>query len=138
MSNEIFGPYETTDEVINMVTSLELKGYKSSNISLLANEDHTENLIKHTDVNVESEVSGEPEKHKFTKKVQNLFSNSKNVHTSLHERLKKENISDKQADKLLEAVENGKIVILADNELKMGNDSTPNAVSMKEDTIQRD
>lgn len=138
MGNEIFGPYETTDEVVNTVNSLELKGYKSSNISLFAHEDHAEDLIKQTDVNVESETSTEADKHNFIKKMQSLLSNNKNTHTSMYERLKKEDISDNQANNILNAMEEGEIFIIADNELRMGNDSTSNAFSMKEDIIQRD
>jgi hypothetical protein len=138
MGNEVFGPYETTDEVINMVSALQLKGYKSSNISLFAQEDHTEDLIKHTDVNVESETASEKNQPKFVEKMQNLFTNDKNPHATLHEKLTNGNISDKQAEKYVEAIENGKVVVIADNELKMGNDTTSDVVSMREDTIQRD
>ncbi|WP_164216008.1 general stress protein [Virgibacillus sp. YIM 98842] len=138
MGNEVFGPYESRDEVINMVTALQLKGYKSSNISLFAHEDYAEDLIKHTDVNVESETDSKQNQPKFVEKIQRLFSNDKNSHATLYEKLTNENISGKQADKLMEAIENGEIVVIADNELKMGNDSTSNAVSMRENMIQRE
>jgi len=138
MGNEVFGPYESTDEVIKMVNTLELKGYKSSNISLFAHEDKTEDLVKNTDVNVESETASEKNQPKFIEKVQSLFKNTSDNHAGLHEKLTDGNISDKQAEKFIEEIEDGKVVVIADNALRMGNDSTSDTISMKEDIIKRD
>ncbi|MFA1819828.1 general stress protein [Virgibacillus oceani] len=138
MGNEVFGPYESTDEVRKMVTTLELKGYKSSNISLFTHEDHTEDLIKNTDVNVESEADDQNNQPTFMEKMQSLFSNNTDSHSTLHEKLTEGNISEKQAEKFIEAIEDGEIVIIADNQLRMGNDATADTVSMREDMIQRD
>ena len=87
---------------------------------------------------MESETDSKQNQPKFVEKIQRLFSNDKNSHATLYEKLTNENISGKQADKLMEAIENGEIVVIADNELKMGNDSTSNAVSMRENMIQRE
>jgi hypothetical protein len=138
MGNEVFGPYDNTEEVISVVSTLELKGYKSSNISLFAHEDHTEDLIKKTDVNVESETASERNQPPFIEKLQSLFNNNGDSQAGLHEKLTNGNISDKQAEKYVEAIENGEIVIIANNELRMGNDSASEVVSMREATIKRD
>lgn len=137
MGNEVFGPYESTEEVIKTVTTLELKGYKSSNISLFANEDHAEELIKNTDVNVESENGNAANQPPILEKFQKLFTNGTDGHANLHEKLTDRNISDWQAEKFTEAIENGEIVVVADNELRMGNDSAADVISLKVDMIQR-
>ncbi|MEC2158089.1 general stress protein [Virgibacillus halodenitrificans] len=141
MTKEVFGPFQANDEVIRLVSNLELKGYKSENITVFANSDDFEELDKRTDVSVESSVTDE-EEPTFMDKVKRVFSNDAGTHPHLHDRLLNSAVTDKQAKEYVDAIEDGGVLVIANNDLKMGHDATNepmvNNTNMSESAIKRD
>lgn len=128
MTRQIFGSFDTKDEAINIVNSLELKGYKAKNILIFANDDNTGELAKRTDVNVESSIVETESESSFADKLKKIFMNDSGSHPYLHEKLNYAGISDKQAEKYVEDIEAGKILVLADDELRMGHEDRKSVV----------
>ncbi|MEC5423818.1 general stress protein [Virgibacillus sp. C22-A2] len=137
MGKEIFGPYQSKDDAINSVNGLELKGYKADSITIFTNQRHTKELKQRTDVKVESSISENGEENSPLDKLKRIFTNDSGSHPHLHDKLLNSSISDKQAKKYVDAIESGEILIIADNQLRMGHDSTSDTVTLEEAIIQR-
>ncbi|PAV29719.1 hypothetical protein CIL05_10130 [Virgibacillus profundi] len=138
MTRQIFGSFDTKDEAIKTVDGLELKGYKAKNITIFANNDDTNDLALRTDVNVESSIVETDSDPSFVDKVKKVFTNDAGSHPYLHDKLIHSGISDKQASKYVDEIESGKILVIADDEMRMGNDSVSDDVTLEVDTIRRD
>ncbi|MBP1970090.1 hypothetical protein J2Z83_002206 [Virgibacillus natechei] len=139
MAIEIIGSYPSKDEAVNVVDRLELKGYNAKNIIIFANNDHSKDLEKRTDVKVKTDPS-ENEDESFIDKVKKIFTEHTDTdsHIELHEKLINSGVSEHQAKKYTDEVQAGNILVLADDNLKMGNDATSNTIKMEEAVIRRD
>lgn len=138
MTRQIFGSFDTRDEAIKTVNGLELKGYKAKNITIFANDDNTTDLAKQTDVNVESSIVETDSEPSFMDKVKRVFMKESGSHPYLHDNLLESGISDKQAAKYTNEIESGKILVIADDELRMGHNSISDDIALSVDIIRRD
>ncbi|GAB3061231.1 general stress protein [Virgibacillus ainsalahensis] len=141
MGQEVFGPFSARDEAVNLVNSLELKGYSAQNITVFTHRNDTSDMKKHTDVNVESNVTEEKREESFTDKVKKIFfnDNTEDTDSDIYDKLMDLGMSDQQASKYIEEIESGKILVIADDTLKMGHDptSTSDTGVLEEAAIQR-
>lgn len=137
MANEIFGPFHSKEDTVKKVSVLELKGLKAENITIFTNKENTDELEDRTDVDVENNATEDDEKDSFTDKIKKVILNSQDSNLNIHEKLVQLGVSDKQASKYVDAIESGEILVIADDELKMGNDSTSDTVTLEEEVIHR-
>lgn len=138
MANEIYGPYQSIDEAVRSVEVIELKGHKSENITLFTNKNNADELQNYTDVTVESDKSTDDTEQSVMDKIKMaVLMDEPDTNTELHEKLTKQGLSNEQATKYKEEIKSGNIIIVADDELKMGNDATPDTVKMEEEVIRR-
>ncbi|MFB4166940.1 general stress protein [Virgibacillus sp. JSM 102003] len=137
MANEIFGPFHSKEDAIKKVSVLELKGLKAENITVFTNKENTDELEERTDVDVENNATEDDEKGSFIDKIKKVMLNSQDSGLNVHEKLVQLGVSDKQATKYVDAIESGEILVIADDKLKMGNDSTSDTVTLEEEVIHR-
>ncbi|MBY7142939.1 general stress protein [Virgibacillus sp. NKC19-3] len=139
MAKEIIGSYSSRDEAVSVVQRLELKGYIAKNITIFANSDHAEDMDRQTDVKVKSDATTEDEES-FMDKVKKVFTEHTDTdsHIELHGKLVNAGVSELQAKKLTDEIKSGNILIVADDQLKMGNDATSDTVTMEETAMRRD
>ncbi|MGP4106429.1 general stress protein [Virgibacillus sp. L01] len=137
MANEIFGPFHSKEDAIKKVSVLELKGLKAENITVFTNKENTDELEERTDVYVENNATEDDRNDSFTDKIKKVILNSQDSGLNIHEKLVQLGVSDKQASIYVDAIESGEILVIADDELKMGNDPTSDTVTLKEEVIHR-
>lgn len=118
MTKQIVGAYKTEAEAINTVDSLELQGLKSKNIAILTNS-NTKELKSRTDVKV---VSSEPHlpETSFMGKIKKTFMKQQNQDLDFHEKLIHLGLSKELVTRCIADIESGMVLVIADNELKMG------------------
>ncbi|UJL47468.1 general stress protein [Virgibacillus sp. NKC19-16] len=140
MAKEIIGSYPSKDEAVNVVERLELKGFVAKNITIFANSDHKKEMEKRTDVKVKSDATENEDDESFMDKVKKVFTGNSvtDSHIELHEKLVNAGVSEHQAQKYSDEIESGNILVVADDELKMGNDATSDTVTLEETAIRRD
>ncbi|WP_373895533.1 general stress protein [Virgibacillus natechei] len=140
MANQIIGSYSSKDEAVNVVERLELKGFIANNIIIFANSDYAKEMEKLTDVKVKSDGTANEDDESFMDKVKKVFTDQTDTdpHMALHEKLINAGISEHQAKKYADEIKSGNILVVADDELKMGNDATSDTVTMEETAIRRD
>ncbi|GAA0595434.1 hypothetical protein GCM10009001_09420 [Virgibacillus siamensis] len=131
MANEIYGPYDSEEEVIKAVDIMTLKGFKAENITILANKTLSMRLEKWTDANVESNAENEHEESFFSK-IKHMFVDEEETEFNFHDRLVELGLSKTQAEKFETDIESGKIIVLANDDLRMGHDPTSETVTMQE------
>lgn len=124
MSNEVYGPFPTVDEAVALVDSLQLKGTIAKDISIFTNKDHMDELKKRTAVKVESDGSDlDGMKHdSLMGKVKNIFVHHEDTTLNMHDKLVSLGVSNANATAYMTAIEAGKILILANRNIRMGND----------------
>ncbi|SEQ36486.1 Heat induced stress protein YflT [Virgibacillus subterraneus] len=137
MANEIFGPFHSKEDAIKKVSVLELKGLKAENITIFTNKENTAELEDRTDVDVENNAIEDDGKDSFIDKIKKVMLNSQDSSLNIHEKLVQLGVSDKQASMYVDAIESGEILVIADDELKMGNDPTSDTVTLEEEVIHR-
>ncbi|WP_164669723.1 general stress protein [Virgibacillus doumboii] len=138
MANEIYGPYKSNKEAVTKAEILELKGHKGENITIFANKHNANALENRTDITIESDMSVNKTGDSFFDKIKKaVLTDKPDTNTDLHEKLVEHGISKEQAKTYKEEIELGNVLIVADDELKMGNDPTPDTFRMKEKVIQR-
>ncbi|MBP1947472.1 general stress protein [Virgibacillus litoralis] len=137
MANEIFGPFYSKEDAIKKVSVLELKGLKAENITIFTNKENTDELEDRTDVDVENNAIEDDEKDSFLDKIKKVMLNSQDSGLNIHEKLVQLGVSDKQASMYVDAIESGEILVIANDELKMGNDPTSDTVTLEEEVIHR-
>lgn len=137
IANEIFGAFHFREDVVSKVSTLELKGLKAENITILTNKKNADALKNRTDVNVENNSSESVKNDSFIDKVKKAVKNEQSSSPDIHDKLVGLGVSRNQAAKYLEAIEVGKTIVVADDQLRMGNDSTSDTVKLKEEVIHR-
>jgi len=123
MAIEVFGCFETKDDAIKEVEVLSLKGIPSNNIMVFTSGS-AEELGKNMDGIIENpeKSNGDDLKTKFKKISLKIQDNDK----SFQEALLDVGLSEQQATRYGEEIQAGNILVIAENKLKMGHDSTPN------------
>ncbi|MBM7600288.1 hypothetical protein JOC34_002679 [Virgibacillus halotolerans] len=124
MSNEVYGPFPSVDEAVALVDGLQLKGTTADDISIFTNKDHMEELKKRTAVKVETDKSDSDEVKQDTlmDKVKNIFVHTEDSTLNMHDKLVHLGVSDKHATVYMTAIEAGKILVVADDKVRMGHD----------------
>src|SRR5699024_1111877 len=119
----VFGCFETKDDAIKEVEVLSLKGIPSNNIMVFTSGS-AEELGKNMDGIIENpeKSNGDDLKTKFKKISLKIQDNDK----SFQEALLDVGLSEQQATRYGEEIQAGNILVIAENKLKMGHDSTPN------------
>lgn len=116
----IVGSYLSKEEAVKAINVYELQGHEAKNIIVLTNEKRKESLDKLTDVAVTDDSEDDNEKPTITERLKSLFTNDTNLELNTHERLVEYGLSEKDATRCLDDVNAGMIVVLADDELRMG------------------
>ena len=122
MTIQILGAYPTEQEAITSVGVHALAGLREDNITLFANATHAESLENQTEVTVKAnEPLEEKEKGSgLIDKVKEIFSNEEDFDLHSVEHLMDFGLTNAEAVKCMKDVESGKIVVLADDEIRMG------------------
>lgn len=119
MAKRIVGAYQTEIEAINVVNGLELKGMKAKNITILTTKNAQE-LKNRTDVKVESNVPFVKNEASFIIKFKRALLKETDQELDFHEKLTNLGLSLEQVGKCITDIESGMVLVIADDELKMG------------------
>lgn len=139
MSNEVYGPFPSVDDVVALVDRLQLKGLTAKNIAIFTNKEHLAELKRRTAVKVETDTSNiEPEnKDSFMYKVKNIFIHDEDATLNIHDKLVDLDISDTNAAVYSKQVEAGKILVVADDKIRMGHDPLADSDNDGELSVRR-
>lgn len=121
MAIEVFGSFQSKDEAIKEVDKLSLGGIPSNHITLFTVQESADELVKETDGMVEN--VDEDHDDNLLSKLKKIFVKISDTDKSLHDELKKAGLSEEQATRYAEEVRKGTILVLADNQVKMGHHS---------------
>lgn len=124
MTIQLLGTYPTEQEAITAVEVHSLAGLRADNITLFANTAHAKSLEEQTQVTVKADQPMENEETEsgWINKVKDIFSNSEDFDLHSEEHLMEFGLTKAEATECLEDVKAGKIVVLADDEMRMGHD----------------
>lgn len=134
MAMEVFGSFESKDEAIKKVEVLSLKGIPTNKITIFTLRNPDE-LVRETDgiiVNEEEDYDTD-----FMSKVKKTVLNISDTDKSFHDQFLGAGLSEEQATRYVKEIRSGNIVVIAENKLKMGHDSTPNTDELEVPIIQR-
>lgn len=120
MSKLIVGSYLKEEDAVKAINIYELQGHEAKNIVALTNEKHKESLKELTDVAVKSDSPEDKSKLTITDKIKNIFIANADLELDTHEKLIEFGLSEDDAIRCMTDVNLGKIVVLADDELRMG------------------
>ena len=124
MTKLIIGSYHSEDDAVNAVAVYELKGHLAKNIIILTNQNNINEIKKQTDVEVKSNAPNSEEDSSLTDKIKKIFTYHSNIELDTREKLIEFGLSPEDASKCMTEVNSGKIVVLADDELRMGQDQS--------------
>lgn len=122
MTKRMLGSYETVEEALHAADVYALAGHSEDNIIMLTNEENATKLEGRTPVQIKTDnPSTEPEAESFMDKVKGVFTPAEeHVELDTTEKLTAFGLSQKEADSSMDKVKNGHIVIIVDDELRMG------------------
>jgi len=135
MAIEIFGCFDTKDEAIKEVETLSLKGIPSNKITIFTSDSAVE-LGKNMDGVIEN--AEESYEEGLRAKLQKASLKIQDNDRSFTEALLDAGLSKQQATRYADEIEAGKILVIAENKLKMGHDSTPNTDELEVPVIERE
>ncbi|MEN1967140.1 general stress protein [Lentibacillus sp. N15] len=137
MAYEIYGPFYTEKDVIKTVDVLGLKGFKSDNIFVFANEQMTGNLMNRIDAQIGNNAISDHNKHPLINKMKNIFSRKLNLTTDMEEKLISLGVTTRQVDRYTSDIASGSILIIVYNQKRWGNDVTETTSVLKVPIIKR-
>lgn len=116
MVKRVFGSYSTEEEAIEGVKELQEKGYTAEDLLLLGNKDTQEVLEENTNVEVKS--SPVSNGNSLMDKIKRAFTqeNGPEESTGTVNKLVEYGLSEEQASRYAPEVEEGKVLIAADEE----------------------
>lgn len=120
MTKLIVGSYPSNEEAVKAVNIYELEGHHAKNMIMLTHANNKDTLENLTDVAVAADESTDNKEESFTEKVKHIITHHVDFSLDTHEKLVHYGLSDEEAESCLTHLELGKIVVLADDELKMG------------------
>ena len=122
MTKRVLGSYETVKEALHAADVYALGGHSEDNIIMLTNEENAAKLEGKTPVQIKTDnPSTEPESASFIDKVKDVFTPAEeHVELDTTEKMTAFGLSQQEADSSMEEVKNGHIVIIVDDELRMG------------------
>src|SRR5690625_4452492 len=124
MARLIIGSYSTEENAINAINNYELKDNEAKNITLLTNSSQPGKIESKTDVNVSSILDDLEESTDLLTKIKRFIINYPDIELDTIEKLVNFGLSKEQAERALTKVQAGKIVVLADDELRMGHETS--------------
>lgn len=128
MTKLIVGTYHSREEAINAINIFELTGHESKNIIVLTNKENAKKLNIKGLVKTDTPESNQ-KKPSFSNKFKDFFTRKIDFELDTVEKLVDYGISQEEAEKCLADVKAGKIVVLADDRLRMGHESTNQLVT---------
>lgn len=135
MAIEVFGCFESKDEAVKEVEGLSLKGIPSNKITVFTSQS-AEELGKDMDGIIENvEEDYDDDLKSMFKKVSLKVQDSDR---NFQEALLDAGLSEQQATRYAEEIQEGSILVIAENKLKMGHDSTPNTDELEVPVIERE
>lgn len=120
MGKLIVGSYPTKEEAVKAITVYELQGHEAKNIIALTSEKRKESLEKLTDVAVKSDSAEDEDQLTIAERFKNLFTNNTDLELDTHDKLLDYGLSAEDAVRCMDDLNAGMIVVLADDELRMG------------------
>lgn len=122
MTKRMLGSYKTVEESLHAADVYALAGHSEDGIIMLTNEENAAKLEGRTPVQIKTDnPSPTPESESFIDKVKDVFTSSdEHVELDTAEKLTAFGLSQKEADTTMLEVKNGNIVIIVDDELRMG------------------
>lgn len=119
MTREICGSFETKEEAIKVVNALSLKGFPADRIKVFTSQTNPVELAREMDGFI-VHVQDDADKKSTTTRFEKLFAKISDCDADVHQQLRSDGLSERQAENYGEDIKNGNIVVLADNNLKMG------------------
>jgi|SRR5690625_2120073 len=120
MGKLIVGSYSTKEEAVKAITVYELQGHEAKNIIALTSGKRKESLEKLTDVAVKSDSAEDEDQLTIAERFKNLFTNNTDLELDTHDKLLDYGLSAEDAVRCMDDLNAGMIVVLADDELRMG------------------
>lgn len=120
MTKVIVGSYLSQEEAVNAVNIYELEGHEAKNIIILAPHESRESLDHHTDVAVTDNRPNEHQPGTLMDKLKEKITHNVDFKLDTQERLVDYGLSNEDAAQCLTDMQAGKIVVVADDELRMG------------------
>src|SRR5699024_4970260 len=124
MAREICGCFETEEEAVNVINALSLKGFPADRIRVYTSQEDRRDLARETDgyiIHVQDRLN-EEKTNRFTK----LFTKISDCDDDITHHLRKEGLSERQAEKHAKYNSKGNIHVVVVNKLKMGHQHTTN------------
>lgn len=125
LAHEIYGPYQSMNKAVRKANVLGLKGYKADCIKVFAEEKKAENLNKWIDAT----IIPVPDEQKP------LNRDALDADDHLYKKLRQLDFSKGQAIKYYNLIISGAILIVTEDDLRMGNDPTGDTVQLKEHIV---
>lgn len=116
MVKRVFGSYNSEEEAIHGVEELQEKGYKADDLLLMSNKDKREVLEENTNVEVKSSPISNGNGDSLIDKIKRAFTQETGPEdqATTQEKLVEHGLSEEQASRYAADVEDGKILIAAD------------------------
>lgn len=131
MGRTILGSYDSKEEAITAVDVHALTGFSSSNITIFTNEINARQLENYTSVSIKTNSPQEKDDKSspsIFERILNSLSGSDDFELHSEENLMDFGLSKIEAKQCMRDAQNGKIVVLADDQLRMGHqEETENA-----------
>lgn len=120
VTKRMLGSYEEADDALNAIDVYQLGGHESNNIVIFANETHADSLQERTQTQVKTDNPNPVETPGMMQKIKDALSTTDDFELDTTEKLIAYGLSQEEAEKALFNVQMGHIVVLADDELRMG------------------
>lgn len=122
MTKRMLGSYQTVEEALHAADVYALGGHSEDDIIMLTNDENAAKLEGRTPVQIKTDNPPQhPEKETFMDKVKDAFSSAdENIELDTTEKLTAFGLSQQEADSAMNGVKKGNIVIIVDDELRMG------------------
>lgn len=128
MANEIFGCFQTKEEVIQAVNLLSLKGFPADRIKIFTSQSDPKELTRETDgfvVHVKDDIPKRASAYnRFVHKISDCDK-------EVQDKLLDNGLSEHQAEKYANNISDGDMLVVADNKLKMGHTRATEEFSME-------
>lgn len=119
MTKRVLGLYNTIEETRNEIAVFELSGHESKNVVIFVNDIDGSLFNDHHVVNLDTnQATGNDES--FIEKVKENFTTQDVPNFNTTEKLVEYGLSEDEAIKALAGVKDDKIVVIVDDELRMG------------------
>ena len=128
MTKYIYGSYLSEEEAIDAASVAELKGLKAENITIISNQSTVDELTKRTDVNVQTPTAKTDQRDPIMSKIKRIFNKDQSNDSSLYTRLIDLGLTPAIAQECVDEVNSGKVLMIADDELRMGHDQSTTGI----------